>query len=1068
MRSKTTGLLFVAAALLVSGFCMPNLASAAVNPITVVSHTPSSDAINVAVSSNIIITFSEPVLVEDGDITLSPATDFEISGSGTNTITLTPTSAWDNNTIYRATVTSNVSDVNGIQSVEYLSWSFTTATSYNVALNSGAGGWNLVSLPVVPTNKNIDAVLGNAKNNISAVWTYDPSNPNAVNGWLVYAPGNPAGTNNLDSMTAGYGYWINATTNTAITGSGSLLATGPTAPPSRNLSAGWNLIGYYQIPGESQSTPSAAFKSLDDSYTGLWGFENLSGAFKSSVASLLPGDAFWISLPSSKVYTPSNVPASVTAPADSNPPTTPQLVDPGVSITPNDSFSVRWNNVGNVTEYILQQDTDSSFSNPTNISTSAIYKNFTAAISPITYYFRVRATNAYGQSAWSNIVDISIFSPEQVGNLDISISSDSPSSYIADEAVGATLAKFKFKATGEDVKVTDLTVTCTASVTTRALKNTKVLLNGVQVGTTNASTICDGNTDQFVLSFGNSFTIAAGTTSVVSIVASMNASDTAENWAENDTLYVGFGGVGAAQGKISLTAITPTNIDGATLTVKAYTVAVMKNQSFSDRSENIPTGVVNAQNVKVASFVVTGSLVDDVDISQIVLRDNATYFMGNAFQNLKIKDSNGSQLGSTISNLNTSEGIYTFTPATAIRILAGQQKAFDVYADVKSAVASDYLGTAIDILEVESVSAVGVSTGSTADFAATNDDVSLQKVFLASHGYLTITAATDTAATQQLVLGSTGVELAKFKLAASVQEDIIITKFVIADDMLPAAAGSLKNFKLYSGSTLLASVASLDSTNNASYPYAIFTGFNLTVPKNGNITLTVKADLTSYDDGGTPNSIHRLIVPTDYNSSNAGVDLPVTAVGAMSGTSLDSAEITNQNVAGNYMTLVRAKLSMAFAADSPSGAASAGSEQTVAKFVATNSANVGNYSLTVTSLNFSISSSGNSITSASTLNIYKDSVSTANKLGTMEYCATGSCNSQTYTDSTLGNLTTSLEIAAGSSRTIIVTLETSVGGFSSNDTLSVGMAADDVLWSDGAENYTTVSSLPLTGKTLVY
>jgi parallel beta-helix repeat protein len=279
---------------------------------TVLSHTPLMTAVNV--ETNIItIVFSEAMNVGVDQITLNPETTFTIGGSGTDTITLT-TSPLNSNTVYTATVTTNVKDLAGNALVEAHPWSFTTATLYNIALNagpSGAGAWNLISLPVVPNNKSISVVLGAAKAKTEAVWTYDPNNATAVNGWLVYVPDNPLGTNNLDIMTAGFGYWISVTSNTTISGSGSLLTVGPTAPPSRDLRAGWNLIGYYQIPGEIFGTKAAAFASLGSSYTSLWGFNNPTnnqgGGFKSSVDQILPGDAFWISLPSAKIYTPSNI-----------------------------------------------------------------------------------------------------------------------------------------------------------------------------------------------------------------------------------------------------------------------------------------------------------------------------------------------------------------------------------------------------------------------------------------------------------------------------------------------------------------------------------------------------------------------------------------------------------------------------------------------------------------------------------------------------------------------------------------------------------------------------------------
>ncbi|MDO8751992.1 MAG: Ig-like domain-containing protein, partial [Candidatus Wolfebacteria bacterium] len=212
-----------------------------------------------------------------------------------------------NNTVYTVTITTNVSDTAGNQLESEYPWQFTTATQYDIALYTAGGGWNLVSLPIIPNDENISTVLGDAEGNIEAVWTYDPSHPNAVDGWLAYIPGDPDGTNNLDTMTAGYGYWISVNGNVNISGAGNLLTAGPNLPPSRDLSAGWNLVGYYQIPGESSSNPGSAFSSLGGTYTGLWGFNNQTGNFMSTVNEILPGDAFWISLPSAKTYTPSNV-----------------------------------------------------------------------------------------------------------------------------------------------------------------------------------------------------------------------------------------------------------------------------------------------------------------------------------------------------------------------------------------------------------------------------------------------------------------------------------------------------------------------------------------------------------------------------------------------------------------------------------------------------------------------------------------------------------------------------------------------------------------------------------------
>lgn len=275
---------------------------------TVDSHTPGINAVNVE-GNTVTIVFSEPVAVTTGDVAFDPVISFSVGGSGTDTIVLT-TNPLSSNTVYTITVATSVKDLAGNSLTESYSWSFTTATLYNISLDSGAGGWNLISLPVVPNDNGISSVLGDAESNIQAVWTYDPADSNAVDGWLVYVPGNPDGTNNLDTMTAGYGYWVSVTSSTSISGAGSLLSVGPTLPPSRGLSAGWNLIGYYQIPGENSSTKAEALASVGTAgvdYTSLWGFNNSTGQFKSSVDPINPGDAFWVSLPSAKTYTPSNL-----------------------------------------------------------------------------------------------------------------------------------------------------------------------------------------------------------------------------------------------------------------------------------------------------------------------------------------------------------------------------------------------------------------------------------------------------------------------------------------------------------------------------------------------------------------------------------------------------------------------------------------------------------------------------------------------------------------------------------------------------------------------------------------
>jgi len=300
-----------------------NVGSAAVTPTaiketiapTVVSHIPTVNAMNVQPTNDIVVTFSEAVIVKVENINFSPAvTNFNLSGSGSDTITISSVITLADNTPYTITLSTNITDEVGNPLAEIYSWQFTITTTYEIQLYTNDEGWNLISLPVVPNNTSIENVLGGASTNIDAVWTYAPNGPSVDDsGWFVYKPLNPLGTNNLDTMTSGYGYWVSVLNNTSISGWGSLFTAGPTVPPSRTLSPGWNMIGYYQLPGTDYSTPSAAFSSLKNVsgeryWTSLWGFNNESGVFN-SVSNISPGDAFWMSLRpdnSEYFYTPGN------------------------------------------------------------------------------------------------------------------------------------------------------------------------------------------------------------------------------------------------------------------------------------------------------------------------------------------------------------------------------------------------------------------------------------------------------------------------------------------------------------------------------------------------------------------------------------------------------------------------------------------------------------------------------------------------------------------------------------------------------------------------------------------
>jgi len=680
------------------------------------------------------------------------------------------------------------------------------------------------------------------------------------------------------------------------------------------------------------------------------------------------------------------------------------------------------------------------------------------------------------------------------GKLTIQRASDSPSTNVVDGGTDVLFAKFNFTAAGEAVKINTLPINCSSNDSLLVLANWKTIFDGAQVGSTDATQTCDGATEN-TFSFGNSFVVPAGTTKTLEVRGDL----TDATVATNDTLTINIEAPSSAnaEGRTSLTSITTSSSNGNTVTVKTGSVVVTEDASFTNRSATIPTGVTGATGVTIAQFVMTGGG-EDSDINQIVLNDEVpggTDTLADTFQNLKLWYADGTgwtQFGQTFSSLtDTVNTTYTFSPSASVRVTAGGTKVFKVTADIKTG--GTVITTAGGVTYPSSISATGVTTGT--DTSGSAMSAGLQDVYIVSNGSLSVypDSATPVRATQ--VLGTTGQELGRFDLKADQNEDINVTRIVISDIMTgggaAAATGTLKNLKLVdavNGTQYGGTIASLasDASNSTSSPIAIFDNIsNLVVPRNGVKPLKVMSDLSTYSEGGVSSSSHRMAIRPSFidgitdTGTTALTSLSITATGkdsgfSISGSSLDfNGSSTNSNtdtfVLANYMDVFRTKITIAKASDAPSGLSSGGSAQTVAKFVVTNAANVDSQAATLNFMNLSVGTSiSNTHTAASTdVELYVDSTASGNLIASSNGCTTAStiCN---YSDTQWTDAqVTNEDIAAGASRTFIVTMNTSDAGSQKN--LTVGLANGDILWYDGVtSSITIVDSLPVTGNTLSY
>ena len=160
-------------------------------------------------------------------------------------------------------------------------------TSFDITLSPGA---NLISLPLVPDDIGIEAVLTGILDRVETVWQYDTSGP--APRWRSYAPGAPS---DLRVMRDGPGYWVHLKQG----GDAVLTVTGrEAAGPARRVARGWNLVGF---TATSPQAPGEYLGALSGSAGAMVGYAG--GAVELVLPSaappqLMPGRGYWLYLES--------------------------------------------------------------------------------------------------------------------------------------------------------------------------------------------------------------------------------------------------------------------------------------------------------------------------------------------------------------------------------------------------------------------------------------------------------------------------------------------------------------------------------------------------------------------------------------------------------------------------------------------------------------------------------------------------------------------------------------------------------------------------------------------------
>jgi len=161
-------------------------------------------------------------------------------------------------------------------------------------------GWNLISLPLIPTNTNPTYILGTVLDQVEKVWYYSGGNSGT---WYSYTPPPPSGTiipSNLTAITDGKAYWVKAKEGCTLTFQGRkappVPSTGTSAPQMPSVYsyvAGWNMVGYksttthtvadYLGSNTSYQAPILGFNAEDQIWTSV-----------DNSTSMVPSQGYWV------------------------------------------------------------------------------------------------------------------------------------------------------------------------------------------------------------------------------------------------------------------------------------------------------------------------------------------------------------------------------------------------------------------------------------------------------------------------------------------------------------------------------------------------------------------------------------------------------------------------------------------------------------------------------------------------------------------------------------------------------------------------------------------------------
>ncbi len=627
----------------------------------------------------------------------------------------------------------------------------------------------------------------------------------------------------------------------------------------------------------------------------------------------------------------------------------------------------------------------------------------------------------------------------------VSLAPDSPTASVPVGASNVKWASFNMLASGENVKVMDLFVVASSSVSgvisgVGGLNNGRVMVNGVQIGSTkdiNAGTSATAAGSATDFSLGSSLILPAGVTTKVDIYA--DAQDTAgTNLANGASVVVSLvAGSSNGQGQSSLVS---TNVPSSVVSTNAVTVTSSSLTATKYTGYGNQTVIAGSNNAKIGAFTLSTGSTEGVNVNTIEI----TMSTANAasITNLTLKDNaTGSTLGTIITTPTASNSF-----SVSYAVPASSTKVIDIYANVLSGANAGSI--------VTSVGASTAGTGMITSISASPSATALQTITVGS-GTLSVTRGAGDPTSNNVLAGAASVAVGEFNFAASNSAYTVNNLAILVPN---SAATSVTNvtvsYKNQAGATVTATQA-LAVSALMPFATATFTGLGMYVPMNDSADLDVMVGTPTIASGATSGAA----INVSLNTGNSSTAIDSTFVANDSAGTTLTVVNSGTDIASNGTFYVRKSIPT-FAMNSVSGASiptplyqftitadPAGAVEWT-KLVFT----VGTTSATITGVDLVDNATGVSILDNNT-----SSASTTATAITVDL--TKNATKATFA-----------QVSAGSSKTYNLT--GTVAGFTTGSTISIRLAADNsatanaaagsvsgnTVWSDRSATTHTIST----------